>query len=282
MGHIALNGWPTPLNAYLRCALVTDELLDLAQRAARAAGEMLLERFSRPAEGVSAKSTPTDPVSDADRASDEMLVDLISAERPDDGFVTEESEGRESSSGLSWVLDPLDATVNFLFGLPWWCVSVAVEDDQGPVAGAIYNPNVDEMFTAVRGGGAFLNGSPMHVSDRTEIEKALVGTGFSYDSGAREVQAQIAARVIPRARDLRRAGSAALDLAHLACGRLDGFYEAPLEHWDKAAGLLMISEAGGMITELPGPRGLTDGAIASNPKLHEALVKLVLGEGDAG
>lgn len=261
---------------------MTNELLDLAQRAARAAGELLRERVSRPAEGVSAKSTPTDLVSDADRASDALLVDLISAERPDDGFVTEESAGRKSESGLSWVLDPLDATVNFLFGLPWWCVSVAVEDEGGAVAGAIYNPNVDEMFTATRGGGAFLNGSPMHVSDRAEIAKALVATGFSYDAGAREVQAQIAARVIPRARDLRRAGSAALDLAHLACGRLDGFYEAPLEHWDKAAGLLMIAEAGGMITELPGPRGLTDGAIASNPRLHDALVKLVLGEGDAG
>jgi myo-inositol-1(or 4)-monophosphatase len=268
------------LNAYLGCALVTDELLDLAQRAARAAGELLQERFSRPAEGVSAKSTPTDLVSDADRASDALLVELISAERPDDGFITEESEGRKSGSGLSWVLDPLDATVNFLFGLPWWCVSVAVEDEIGAVAGAIYNPNVDEMFTAARGQGAFLNGRPMRVSDRAEIEKALVGTGFSYDAGAREEQARIAARVLPRARDLRRAGSAALDLAHLACGRLDGFYEAPLEHWDKAAGLLMISEAGGMITELPGPRGLTDGAIASNRELHEALVNLVLGEGD--
>lgn len=261
---------------------MTDDLLDLAQRAARAAGELLRDRFSRPAEGVSAKSTPTDLVSDADRASETLLVDLISTERPDDGFITEEGEGRESGSGIVWVLDPLDATVNFLFGLPWWCVSVAVEDERGGLAGAIYNPNVDEMFTATRGGGTRLNGSPVHVSDRDEIEKALVGTGFSYDSDARAEQAEIAARVIPRARDLRRAGSAALDLAHLACGRLDGFYEAPLEHWDKAAGLLMIAEAGGVVTELPGPRGLTDGAIASNPKLHEALVKLVLGEGDTG
>src|SRR5687767_1674049 len=114
MGHIALNACPTPLNAYLGCALVTDELLDLAQRAARAAGELLRDRFSRPAEGVSAKSTPTDLVSDADRASDALLVDLISGARPGDGFITEESAGRESSTGLSWVLDPLDATVNFL------------------------------------------------------------------------------------------------------------------------------------------------------------------------
>lgn len=260
---------------------MTDTLLDLAERAARAAGELLLDRSSRPAEGVSAKSTPTDLVSDADRASERLLVDLISWERPRDGFVTEESAGRGSSSGLIWVLDPLDATVNFLFGLPWWCVSVAVEDEMGAVAGAIYNPHVDEMFTAARGGGAFLNGRPIHVGDRDDLSQALVGTGFSYDARAREDQAEIAARVLPRARDLRRFGSAALDLAHLACGRLDGFYEAPLEHWDKAAGLLMIEEAGGVVTHLPGPRGLTDGAIASGPNLHPALVDLVLGQGGA-
>ncbi|MBW3595223.1 MAG: inositol monophosphatase, partial [Actinobacteria bacterium] len=173
-------------------------------------------------------------------------------------------------------LDPLDATVNFLFRIPWWCVSVAVEDEEGTLAGAIYNPNVDEMFTAVRGDGAWVNDSPMRVSDRADIAKALIGTGFSYDPHAREEQAEIVGRVLPVARDIRRAGSAALDLAHLACGRLDGFYEAPLEPWDKAAGLLMVREAGGIVTELPGPRGLTEGAIASGPKLHDQLVALVL------
>lgn len=260
---------------------MTVDLLDLAQRSARAAGEMLRDRFARPPEGVSSKSTPTDLVSDADRASDALLVEMISAERPDDGFVTEESAGKESRSGVRWVLDPLDATVNFLFGIPWWCVSVAAEDEQGAVVGAIYNPNVDEMFTAKRDGGAFLDGAPMRVSARSEIATALIGTGFSYDAAAREDQAEIVARVLPVARDVRRMGSAALDLAHLACGRLDGFYEAPMEHWDKAAGLLMIAEAGGVITELPGPRGLTEGAIASGPGIHEALVKLVLGEGES-
>ena len=258
----------------------SEELLALAERSARAAGVLLLEWFSAPVRGVSSKSSPTDPVSDADRASDALLVDLISSERPDDGFVTEESDGKESRSGLSWVLDPLDATVNFLFGIPWWCVSVALEDERGALVGAIYNPNSDEMFTAVRGGGAFLNGVRMRVSERDDISSALVGTGFSYDPGAREDQARIVSRVLPVARDVRRMGSAALDLAHLACGRLDGFYEAPLEHWDKAAGLLMIAEAGGEITHLPGPRGLTDGAIASCPAIHEALVNLVLGEGE--
>ena len=256
---------------------MTDDLVDLAQRAARAAGWLLQERFHRPVQGLESKSTPTDPVSDADRASDDLLRDLISSERPDDGFLTEESDATQSRSGITWVLDPLDATVNYLFGIPWWCVSVAAEDDAGAVVGAIYNPNLDEVFTAARGKGAWLNGSPIEVSDRAELDKALVGTGFSYDPAARSDQAEIVARVLPRARDVRRMGSAALDLAHLACGRLDGFYEAPLERWDKAAGLLMIAEAGGVITELPGPRGLTDGVIASGSGIHDALVGLVLG-----
>ena len=261
---------------------MTDDLLDLAERAARAAGGLLLERAAGPLEGVTSKTTPTDPVSDADRAADALLMELIATERPGDGFITEESDGKESRSGTSWILDPLDGTVNFLFRIPWWCVSVAARDAQGTVAGAIFNPSLDEMFSAARGQGAHLNGAPIGVSDRAEIEKALVGTGFSYDSMAREQQAGIVARVLPRARDVRRFGSAALDLAHLACGRLDGFYEAPLEEWDKAAGLLIVTEAGGVITELPGPRGkegehLTDGVIASGPNLHDALVKLVLG-----
>ena len=262
---------------------MTDDLLDLAERAARAAGEMLLGRATGPLEGVESKTTPTDLVSDADRAAEILLMELISGARPDDGFITEESEGKQSSSGMNWILDPLDGTVNYLFRIPWWCVSVAARDEQGTVVGAIFNPSLDEMFTAARGKGAQLNGSAMSVSNRDQIEKALIGTGFSYDPDAREVQAEIVARVIPRARDVRRFGSAALDLAHLACGRLDGFYEAPLEEWDKAAGLLLVTESGGVITELPGPLGqegkrLTDGAIASGPNLHDALVKLVLGE----
>lgn len=259
---------------------LADSLLDLAERAARAAGDMLRERASGPAEGVSSKSSPTDLVSDADRDAEELLIELISSERPDDGFVTEESEGRASESGVDWILDPLDGTVNFLFRIPWWCVSVAARDETGVVAGAIYQPNLDEMFSAARGDGAFLNGAPMKVSDRDRIDRALIGTGFSYVPEARAEQAQIVARVIPRARDVRRFGSAALDLAHLACGRLDGFYEAPLEEWDKAAGLLLVTEAGGVVTPLPAPQGLTTGAIASGPKIHGALVALVTREGD--
>lgn len=251
-------------------------LLSLAERAARAAGEFLLDRFRQPPRGVSSKSTPTDLVSDADRASERLIVDLISSERPDDGFVTEESRDVQTRSGYLWIVDPLDATINFLFGIPWWCVSVAVETADGTVAGAIFNPNLGEMFSARRGGGAFVDGRPMRVSETADLDRALIGTGFAYLDRARADQARIVGRVLPRARDVRRMGSAALDLAALACGRLDGYYEAPLERWDRAAGLLMVAEAGGVTTPMEGPQGLSDGVIASGPKLHDQLCALVL------
>ncbi len=249
--------------------------LDLATRAALTAGELLLEHYRRPATGVGSKSTPTDPVSDADRASDTLLLEMISAERPDDGFITEESEGRRSSSGINWVLDPLDATVNFLYRIPWWCVSIAVEDSSEAVAAAIYNPIVDEMFTATRGGGAFLNGDRITVRNGDDLSQSLVGTGFYYDSETRAQQSEIVGRVLPAARDVRRMGSAALDLASVACGRLDAYYEAPNEHWDVAAGVLVVEEAGGLVSTFPGPAGHPDGVIASGPRIHEPLKALV-------
>jgi len=251
-------------------------LLDTATAGARAAGGLLLERFGGPAEGVSTKSTPTDLVSDADRDSESLLIDLIARSRPDDGVLSEEGGGRESSSGLRWVIDPLDGTVNYLFGIPQWCVSVAVEDDEGWVAGAVFDPNRDEMFSATRGGGAHLNDERISVSDRADLATALIGTGFSYDVRVREVQAQVAARTLTRVRDIRRAGSAALDLAWVACGRLDGMYEADMNAWDRAAGELLITEAGGVISPLAPPFGDSQGLVASGPRLHDGLRALVL------
>ena len=257
--------------------LRVNELLDLASSAARAAGELLLKRFEGPAAGVGSKTTPTDLVSDADRESEELLVDLISSTRPDDGILSEEGSREGSASGLTWVIDPLDGTVNYLFRIPWWSVSVAVEDSIGALAGVVLDPVRGEMFAAARGEGAHLNDKEIHVSDRRELSKALIGTGFAYDSRARAAQAEIVSRVLPRARDIRRAGSAALDLASLACGRLDGFYEAPMERWDKAAGVLIAQEAGAVVTELAAPEGLSPGVIAANPGLHPTLSALVTG-----
>jgi myo-inositol-1(or 4)-monophosphatase len=254
---------------------VTDPLLSLAVDAAEEAGALLMERFGAPARGVDTKSTPTDLVSDADRDSEELILGLISKERPEDGVLAEEGGGRDSSSGLTWIVDPLDATVNYLFGIPHWCVSVAVADEEGTLVGVVHNPNLGETFTAERGGGAQLNGRPIRIGDRTEIAGALIATGFSYDPKAREQQAAVVARVLPTVRDIRRAGSAALDLAALAAGRVDGFYEAPLEVWDKAAGVLLVSESGGVVSELEAPLGLTPGVVAANPALHDELRRLV-------
>lgn len=253
------------------------ELRDLAVRAAREAGSLLLERFKGPIEGVDTKSSPTDLVSDADRESEELLVGLITRERPEDGILSEEGGDERSHSGLEWVIDPLDGTVNYLYRIPWWAVSIAVEDDKGAVVGVVFDPVRDAIYEAERGRGATLNGEPIKINETSDLSEALIGTGFSYETEAREVQARTVARLLPLARDIRRAGSAALDLAALAAGHLDGFYEAPMERWDKAAGILLVEEAGGVVTELPPPLPhLSPGVIAANPELHRELSALVL------
>lgn len=252
-------------------------LLDVAVEAAREAGELLLERFRRSPEGIETKSSSTDLVSEADRAAEGLILERLTRERPDDGILAEEGGGRESTSGITWVVDPLDGTVNYLFRIPVWAVSIAARDTDGEVVGVVHDPNRNETFTAARGEGAFLNGEPMKVSERETLDRALIGTGFSYVSDARREQAERLVRLLPRVRDIRRGGSAAIDLATLACGRFDGFYEAPMEEWDKAAGVLLIREAGGVVSELPAPQGLSPGVIAANPNLHDELRKLVIG-----
>ncbi|MDQ3878274.1 MAG: inositol monophosphatase [Actinomycetota bacterium] len=254
-----------------------DALLELATRIARRAGELLHERFRRPAEGVSSKTSPTDLVSDADRDSEALLLSTIRDERPGDGILAEEGDTADSRSGITWIVDPLDGTINFLFGIPQWSISIAARDEDGLCVGVVHDPCRKETFTAVRGAGAFLNRDRIRVTDRTDLASALIGTGFAYDAEARAQQAARLPRLLPKVRDIRRAGSAALDLAWLACGRLDGFFEAPMEEWDKAAGMLLVTEAGGMVTRLDAPLGLSPGVIAANPTLHRSLRELVLG-----
>lgn len=254
-----------------------DALLELATRMAHSAGELLYERFRGPARGVSAKTSPTDLVSDADRDSEALLLATIGAERPIDGILAEEGDASDSRSGITWIVDPLDGTINYLFGIPQWSISIAARDEQGLCVGVVHDACRSETFTAVRGGGAALNGDGIQVTDRTDLASALIGTGFAYDADARAQQAARLPRLLPQVRDIRRAGSAALDLAWLACGRLDGFFEAPMEEWDKAAGMLLVTEAGGVVTELDAPLGLSPGVIAANPRLHPLLRELVMG-----
>jgi myo-inositol-1(or 4)-monophosphatase len=213
-------------------------------------------------------------VSEADRASERLLRDVLRRERPDDALLGEEGASETGRSGLRWVVDPLDGTTNYLYGLPQWAVSVAVEDGAGPVASCVYDPSRDEAFTAARGAGATLAGAPLATTERADLASALIATGFAYTPELRVAQVEQLRGVIACVRDIRRAGSAALDLAWVACGRLDGFYESDLQHWDYAAGVLLVREAGGIVSIAPGPLGPPQ-VIATNAHLHGALSALV-------
>jgi myo-inositol-1(or 4)-monophosphatase len=210
-------------------------------------------------------------VSDADRAAEEAISSILRAARPDDGLLGEEGLSASGSSGRRWVVDPLDGTTNYLYRYPAWAVSVAVEDGEGALAGVVFDPLGDELFSASRGGGAFVNGSAIRVRDVDDLGRALIATGFGYDPEVRRGQAEVLLRVLPRVRDVRRAGAAALDLCHVAAGRLDGYYERGINHWDWAAGRLIVEEAGGRVVPLSGGR---PGLAAAGPRLVDELAAL--------
>ena len=174
----------------------------------------------------------------------------------------EEGAGAAGASGLEWVVDPLDGTVNFLYGIPQWAVSIACRDATDTLVAVVHDPLRGETFAAARGSGCTLDGEPLRIGPPPPLERALVATGFSYVAAERELQTALFARVLPRARDMRRAGSAALDLAWVAAGRLDAFYEHGLAEWDHAAGDLLVREAGGVVLPLPAAGGLRPGVLA--------------------
>ncbi len=216
------------------------------------------------------KSTATDLVSEADERAEQAVVAYLAARRPHDGLVAEEGSATESTSGLRWLVDPLDGTINYLYGIPHWCVSVACADADGAIAGAVFDPIRGELFTAARGAGAHLGGRPIATSSVAEVAAALVATGFSYDAGERAAQAAIVARVAGSVRDIRRAGSAALDLAWVAAGRIDAYFEVSRSAWDTAAGALLVREAGGDVTWSEHTE-----IVASGRPLHAPLVALL-------
>jgi myo-inositol-1(or 4)-monophosphatase len=254
---------------------VTDDLLNLAVTAARAAGALLRERFHAPRTEIDTKSTATDMVTDADRAAESLIKDGIHSERPDDTILGEETGEALGSSGLRWVVDPLDGTTNFLFGIPHWAVSIACEDADGAFVGVVYDPLRDELFSAQRGAGARLNGAPIAVSAADDLARALVGTGFSYLAEERQAAAALLPTILPRVRDIRRAGAASLDIAWVAAARLDAFYESGLAPWDAAAGRLIVTEAGGRLDVMPalGPKG--EGWIAAGPLIFDRFRDLI-------
>ena len=257
------------------------ELLDVAIDAARTAGALLHERAAQGRERVvSAKTTPTDPVSEADHASERAIRDLLASARPGDGFLGEEGGPEQrGTSGLSWVVDPLDGTANFLFGIPQWCVSVAVRDGEGTLAGAVFDPNRDELFTATRHGPARLSSAGETValkgSTREDLPTALVATGLAYDAAVREAQGRVLADLVGRVRDIRRFGSAALDLAWTATGRNDAYIERTVRQWDIAAGALVCERAGLSVLELAPRERLPWGVLAAPPALARRLLQIV-------
>jgi myo-inositol-1(or 4)-monophosphatase len=203
-------------------------------------------------------------VSDADRDAEALIEALLAAERPEDGLLAEEGARSAADSGRRWVVDPLDGTTNFLYGIPIWAVSIALEDADGAAVGVVHDPLRDETFTAVRGGGALLDGEPIEVSGAQRLDTALIATGFGYDAVRRAEQADLLRGVLPKVRDIRRAGAASLDLCAVACGRFDGYWEYGLQPWDWAAGGLIVAEAGGTVQVLPAePHGL----LAASPAI---------------
>ncbi|MFV0127359.1 inositol monophosphatase family protein [Streptomyces sp. HMX112] len=251
------------------------ELLDLALEAARRAGALL--RDGRPADlGVAAtKSSPIDVVTEMDIAAEKLITGFLAEHRPDDGLLGEEGGVTEGTSGIRWVVDPLDGTVNYLYGLPTWAVSVAAERDGETVVGVVEAPMRGETFHAVLGGGARLNGRAVRCRPAAPLERALVSTGFNYVTAVRSHQAEVAHRLIPRVRDIRRGGSAAIDLADVAAGRLDGYYERGLSPWDLAAGALIAREAGALTGGRPGGPPSGELTVAAPPGVFEPLQRLL-------
>jgi len=257
-----------------------DELLALAVRAARAGGDALLAHCGREL-AVAAKSSPTDPVSDADLASEAAIRALLRDERPADGYLGEEGSARTTESGLEWVVDPLDGTVNFLYGIPQWSVSVAVRDGDGTLAGAVLDPCRGELFTATRAGPAQLRAGGV---ERTlsgppgrDLRHALVASGLAYDARVRAAQGPVLSRLGAEVRDLRRFGSAALDLCWTAAGRYDAYFERTVKPWDIAAGELICRRAGLEVHGLTEHPDLPWGIVVAPRALVGGLLALVDG-----
>lgn len=250
--------------------MTSDELLDIAVAAARAAGEVLVERYEAGARGVATKSSPTDLVSEADLAAERAIRDVLAARAPDDAIMGEEGDDTPGTSGRRWIVDPLDGTVNYLFGIPQWCVSVACEGS----VGVILDPLRDELFIAADG-EARLNGALLTGPEPRDLATAMVATGFGYDAEVRRAQAEVVARLLPQVRDIRRLGSAALDLAWTAAGRYDAFYEYGLNPWDRAAGDLLCAAVGLEVRDLEPLPGTGAGILVARPELVGELAAIV-------
>ena len=247
--------------------------------ATEAAG-LIADQHGRAA-AVATKSSRTDLVTAVDRAAESLITSRLSRSRPDDGILGEEGASRPGSSGITWLIDPIDGTTNFVYGHPGYAVSVAAASGGRSIAGAVADPLHSEVFSAARGGGAVCNDEPISVSTTGDLRSALVATGFGYDAAERMRQGAVVAALLGQVGDIRRMGSAALDLCSVACGRVDGYYESGLYLWDHAAGTLIASEAGAVVSspvlEPSGSAGAGSAGfvLAAAPGVAEALAELL-------
>jgi myo-inositol-1(or 4)-monophosphatase len=249
------------------------DLLTLARRAAVEAGSMFRQT---PAQSLraSTKSSPTDFVTEMDRASEQLILEIILTARPADGLIGEEGTSKPSQSGISWLIDPIDGTTNYLRGIPNFSISIAAVAEDETAIGVVYDPTLDEIFTAIRNRGAALNNTPITCS-ATPLSESIIGTGFSYSAARRARQAELLRAVLPAVGDIRRPGSAAVSLCWVACGRLDAFYEAGLQPWDFAAGSLIALEAGADVQGAERDQADDNLIIASAPTVTAGLRQIL-------
>jgi myo-inositol-1(or 4)-monophosphatase len=255
------------------------DLMRIAEAVALEAGELIRRRRREGVEVAGTKSTATDVVTKADHESENLVRDRIRSVRPDDGLVGEEGASASGSSGVTWVIDPIDGTVNYLYDIPAYAVSIAAELNGQVIAGAVVNPVSGETWTAWRGGGAYLNGERIWVRPTHRLAEALVVTGFGYADKRRAAQAEVLHKVIASIRDVRRSGVASVDLCWVAMGRVDACYERGLKPWDVAAGLLIAEEAGAKVGGLHGARPSEELVIAATPDVFDELHDLLAAAG---
>lgn len=254
------------------------ELVALAVDLAREAGRVHVDG-RRGALRIETKSSPTDLVSQVDRECERLIVARLNEKRPHDAVLAEEGTLQEGASGVRWVVDPLDGTTNYIYGYPAWAVSIAVEIDERPAIGVVLDSSSGRLYEAVAGRGARCDGQGIRARRHDDLATALVATGFSYSAGQRAAQGAVAARVLERVRDIRRAGSAALDQCHIAAGHVDAYWELDLSPWDYAAGTVIAREAGAAVEFPVGAHGRGPAVVAATPELLPAFLELL---GSAG
>ena len=248
------------------------QLLLLAEEIAVKAGELLMKRPSN--FELDQKSGVLDFATQMDHESEKLIVDSILKARPDDGIIGEEGANRTGSSGYTWVIDPIDGTVNYLYGIPGWCISIAIKDDVGGLIGVVHAPSIQMTWKALRGSGAFCNNSPIKCNEPVELNRALIATGFAYDIERRKPQADFIRELLPKIRDIRRIGACAVDICMVASGSIDAHFEAGVNEWDYAAAGLIAQEAG---AEFKSIKGIWNGekyfVLAAGPSLYRALTQ---------